>query len=49
MAQRQFVTWNTLATPHGNASWAVIEVRSALGEMAKQLGALPPKSVGFIL
>lgn len=46
MAKREFVTWSTLATPYGSASWAVIDgvlkVHSALGSKATQLGGMPP-------
>jgi hypothetical protein len=53
MAHREFVTWTTVATPYGNASWAVIDgvlkVRSAIGDKAKQLGGMPPETLARLL
>jgi len=53
MARREFVTWSTLATPYGSASWAVIDgvlkVNSALGSKATQLGGMPPQSLARLL
>jgi hypothetical protein len=53
MAHRQFVRWSTTPTPHGNASWAVIDemvyVRTVHGRKATQLGGSSPESLVGIL
>jgi hypothetical protein len=53
MAHREFVTWSTLETPYGHASWAVIDgvlkVRSAIGQKATQLGGSTPHSLARML
>jgi hypothetical protein len=53
MARRDFVTWSTLETPYGPASWAIVDgmlkVRSALGSKTTQLGGLTPQSLARLL
>jgi hypothetical protein len=53
VARRQFITWSSLDTPYGPASRAVVDqtlqVRSALGSKATQLGGMPPQSLARLL
>jgi len=50
---RQFTVWETVVTPHGHCSVAVIDqvvyVRSALGQKATQLGGSCPQTLAHHL
>ena len=53
MAQREFVNWTTEQTPHGSASWAMIDgllhMRSAIGTKVADLGSATPQSLARLL